>query len=343
VEIGAKPVCHKELATNPLLLTLLCLEFGESSQFPASRSELYGRGLNVLLTKWDGQRRIHRQEVYKKLSTKRKISLLGQLAMYTFDRGDYFFKQAVAEKQIGQYIENLPDASTDPEALLVDSAAVLKSIESQHGLLTARATAIYSFSHLTFHEYFTAKHILEIANPDAQAAMLDQLVEHVTDKRWREVFLLVVEQLEPADDLLQMMQRKIDGILGDDPRLQEYLTWVEAKSESIQSNSPRLVRRFYYALALAFSLDLDLDLAFARNVALDLDLYVAHDGARNLYRDLDLDLDRHLYRARDRSIPNWSISFNRSTIDSPIPKNLKNMNNGGNKMASNGRMISAKS
>ena len=31
--------------------------------------------------------------------------------------------------------------------------------ESHHGLLVERATDIYSFSHLTFHEYFTAKYI----------------------------------------------------------------------------------------------------------------------------------------------------------------------------------------
>jgi predicted NACHT family NTPase len=39
-----KPV--KELAANPLLLTLLCLEFDNSSAFPQSRSELYERALN---------------------------------------------------------------------------------------------------------------------------------------------------------------------------------------------------------------------------------------------------------------------------------------------------------
>jgi predicted NACHT family NTPase/DNA-binding Xre family transcriptional regulator len=73
----------KELAANPLLLTLLCLEFDNSSAFPQSRSELYDRALDVLLAKWDGQRRILRgEEVYKGLSLKRKKTLLGQLAMY---------------------------------------------------------------------------------------------------------------------------------------------------------------------------------------------------------------------------------------------------------------------
>ncbi|NEP17902.1 MAG: NACHT domain-containing NTPase, partial [Leptolyngbya sp. SIO4C1] len=139
-----KPI--QELATNPLLLTLLCLVFGEAADFPANRSELYKEGLDVLLKKWDAKRNIERDQVYKKLSLKRKEDLLSQLAFKTFERGDYFFKQAVVEQQIIDYIRNLPGANEDEEALQLDSEAVLKSIEAQHGLLVERARGIYSFS-----------------------------------------------------------------------------------------------------------------------------------------------------------------------------------------------------
>jgi predicted NACHT family NTPase len=203
----------KELAATPLLLTLLCLEFDNSLAFPQSRSELYDRALNVLLSKWDGQRRIQRgEEVYKGLSLKRKETLLGQLAMYTFERGDYFFKEKVATQQIEQYIRNLPGAKEDPAALEVDSRAVLKSIESRHGLLSERATGIYSFSHLTFQEYFTAKNILDLSNPSEQEAALQKLVDHIGEKRWHEIFLLIVEGLDKADYLLKLIKQKIDSI-----------------------------------------------------------------------------------------------------------------------------------
>ncbi|MBO1350960.1 MAG: hypothetical protein EBE86_027955 [Hormoscilla sp. GUM202] len=59
-----------------------------------------------------------------------------------------------------EYIRNLPDDSNDEETLQLDSEAVLKSIEAQHGLLVERAKIIYSFSHLKFHEYFTAREII---------------------------------------------------------------------------------------------------------------------------------------------------------------------------------------
>jgi predicted NACHT family NTPase len=258
----------KELATNPLLLTLLCLEFGESSAFPQSRAELYERGLNILLSKWDGQRRIKRDEVYQRLSTHRKESLLGQLAMQTFARGEYFFKQHVAEKQIGQYIQNLPDARTDPEALWVDSRAVLKAIEAQHGLLTERATGIYSFSHLTFHEYFTAKNILDTTEPTAQAAALEKLISHVAEKHWREIFLLVAERMDSADYLLTRMKQQIDQMLAADATLQQFLVWVEQKSQSVETPYKAVaVRAFYFAPPLDLARDLARDLALARDRA----------------------------------------------------------------------------
>lgn len=50
-----------DLATNPLLLTLLCLVFEENEDFPANRSELYKEGLDILLKKWDAKRNIEQQ------------------------------------------------------------------------------------------------------------------------------------------------------------------------------------------------------------------------------------------------------------------------------------------
>jgi len=287
----------KDLAANPLLLTLLCLEFEESSDFPQSRAELYERGLNILLSKWDGQRRIKRDEVYKRLSIKRKESLLGQLAIQTFERGEYFFRERVAEQQIGQYIQNLPDASLDPDSLLVDSHAVLKSIEAQHGLLTERATGIYSFSHLTFHEYFTAKNIVDSTD---LAEALRQLVNHMNEKRWREVFLLVAERMDSADNLLILMKKQVDQMLVGEAKLQEFLGWVSQKSSSVNiPYKPSAIRAFYFDLAHALVLALDRVLARAR--ALDLDLDHALDLDLDRVLDLALDLDRDLALALARA------------------------------------------
>ena len=276
----------KELATTPILLTLLCLYFDDLNRFPRSRSDLYTDGLDILLRQWDATRNIERDQVYRNLSLDGKQDLLRQLAFKTFDKGDYFFKQRDIEKHIAAYINNLPNANTDPDARQLDSKIVLKSIEAHHGLLVERAKGIYSFSHLTFQEHFTARYYV-----DTQS--LQELSSHITENRWREVFLLAVEMLNPADDLLKAMKAEVDKILAGDEVLQEFLTWVQAKSQSVDAPyKPSATRAFYFSLARALARDRDLDLDLPLALALDRD----RDLDRALALDRDLGLDRDLAR-----------------------------------------------
>jgi predicted NACHT family NTPase len=280
----------QELATNPLLLTLLCLVFEEGGRFPANRSELYKEGLDILMKKWDAKRNIRREEVYKQLSLQRKEDLLSQVAYNAFERSDYFFKQGFVEEQIREYIRNLPNVSNDPETLQLDSEAVLNSIAAQHGLLVERARGIYSFSHLTFQEYFTARWFKEKADGDFSA-----LISHITDKQWREVFLLTVGMLKSANKLVMGMKREIDCFLQGDKKIQKFLTWIEEKSLSVNTSyKTNAVRAFYFDLEcnidcdnedeyLHFMEDWDIGIILHFNLARDLD--------RNFAIDIEHDLN----------------------------------------------------
>ncbi|MEC4887781.1 MAG: signal transduction protein, partial [Scytonema sp. PMC 1070.18] len=168
----------------------------------------------------------------------------------------------------------------EQKELELDSEAVLKSIEAQHGLLVARATGIYSFSHLTFQEYFTAREIKE-------KSAWGSLVDHITEKRWREVFLLTSGMMRTADDLLLSMKQKIDILISGDEKLQQFLSWAKKKSESVKASyKPAAVRAFYFYIAR------DFDRALARALALALD--------RDIDRDIALDRARALDRALAR-------------------------------------------
>ncbi|BBC23461.1 NACHT domain-containing protein [Pseudanabaena sp. ABRG5-3] len=292
----------KELATNPLLLTLLCLVFGERNDFPPKRSELYKEGLEVLMKKWDAKRNIEREIIYKHLSPQNKEDMLGQIAFNTFLNGEYFFRQEDLQRQIKDYICNLPEASADPDALRLDSEVVLKAIEHHHGLLVERARNIYSFSHLTFQEYFAAREI-------ERERHFEKLIENISNPRWKEIFYLTAEMLRRSDVFCRLMKKRIDGILTNDENLQAFLEWANQKTNSMQFGYKTVVAaRAFYAYVEAYTLDLnrsiisDLtnDLALARTSTSDLDSDIARD--LNIARIRHLNIDLALAIARSSAI-----------------------------------------
>ncbi|MFQ4138788.1 NACHT domain-containing protein [Nodosilinea sp. PGN35] len=286
-----KPI--RALAVTPILLALLCLAFEETSEFPRNRSDFYRQGTDWLLSRWDDRKGIRRDLIYKRLSLPNKKKLLSHLAFETFEQGNYFFKQVAIEQHIIRYICDLPGANNDDEALQLDGEAVLKSIESQNGLLIKRARGIYSFSHLTFQEYFTAQHIINsTTNPKL---VLQNLAAHITEERYREVFLLSVEMLPQADTLLTLMKLQIDCLLADNSsttsNLQLFLDWVKQKATSAKTSyRPAVTRAFYFSFG--FSLE-----CYSHNLArsLDRDFEVDLDPDYDLDRACDVALDDFLY------------------------------------------------
>ncbi|AFY35617.1 NACHT domain-containing NTPase [Calothrix sp. PCC 7507] len=268
-----------ELASTPILLNLTCLLFQFLEDFPAARSELYRKGLELLLVRWDEARGIKRDQVYRDLSLLHKIKLLSYVAAITFTQGDYLLPETKMRQHIADYLRYLPEVTTDVDALELESGAVLKAIEVQHGLLIERARGIYSFSHLTFQEYFTAREIVANAN----IKTLQELITHLDEKRWREVFLLSAEILQPADDLLQLIKQQIDALVTTNANLQNFLNWVWQKSCLVgKSYHPSSVRAFYFTI----SLPPEHPLANDQKLAISLD----HQIAVNLGVDLALDL-----------------------------------------------------
>ena len=264
-----------QLAVTPLLLTLLCLAFESSGSLPSSRSELYREGIETLLKKWDASRGIHRDQVYKRLSTKRKEDLLSYIAIETFP-DECFFHQRDVEHLITDYIRKLPEASEDPGVLQVDSTMVLHSIEAHHGLLVERAKHCYSFSHLTFHEYFVAREL--VYNSNNLKETLSKLVDdHALDAYWQEIFLLVSELLRDADLLLLPLQNRVNALMAESAKLQSFLVEVAQQAEQLQSFLTRLYQKTEQPFNLlepaairAFFFDIDFDIDENRAIAIGL-------------------------------------------------------------------------
>jgi hypothetical protein len=210
----------RDLARTPLLLTLLCLVFQATLAFPQRRVEIYEEALDALLKKWDSSRGIKRDEIYRKLSPGHKENLLAFIASDSFKASQYFIPRKELEKRITKYVKNIPPHQTDDT---VDGEAILRAIEVQHGILVERARNIYSFSHLTFQEYFTARHA--VAN-SAKGSLAELVQEHCADLRWREVFLLATSLLPDASEFMKSFRHALNGILKRDKELLQLLAWV---------------------------------------------------------------------------------------------------------------------
>ncbi|WP_140048553.1 NACHT domain-containing protein [Thioflexithrix psekupsensis] len=324
----------RELARTPLLLSLLCLAFDDTMNFPSRRLELYEEAVDALLKKWDASRAIQRDVIYKGLSLGRKRQLLATIAALNFDKGNYFIAQKSLEQQLVHFLQKVPEFKEQE----IEGERVLKSIEAQHGLLIERAKSIYSFSHLTIQEFFTAKYIAE--NP----SQIKALIPHYHEPRWREVFLLTVSLLseEHSTQFFKDFQDFLrQSVISDAPELAKLLSWATRKASKIQSGdksadvrvvyillgvvSYRTLNRVHYRVldrvldrvpdrVLAKTIDRIIVLAITRTRASDRILAIncdfdrgrafARDLARASARDLarDLDLARAPALIRDLAI-----------------------------------------
>jgi len=292
---SAEYAAAKELTHTPLLLTLACLLYQRAGQFPTNRATLYERALRVLLEEWAAEKELPRDSLYKGLDTKRKELMLSEIAYEAFKEDRLFLSKREVVEQIERSLKDML-----PDEKFIDGAAVLRSIEVQHGVLVERAEGIYSFSHLTLQEFLTAQYIVE------DYRQVEQLViDHLSDDRWREVFLLLAG-LKKADDLLLKMQQQAQTYLT--PKLQELLRWADRITTGSARNYDPVAKRavaIYLARDLDrdFARDLDLDRARAFVNDLDLaharDLNFAHDLPLTLYRTHDLSRALDLDRARN--------------------------------------------
>ncbi len=293
----------RELAQTPLLLALLCLAFDETLSFPMRRVDLYREALDALLRKWDSSRLIRRDEIYHHLPVGRKLQMLAAIAAENFEAGNYFIHEDLLVDQIARYLSQLSSAQVGD---FPDGLAVLKALEERHGILVERAHKIYSFSHLTFQEYFTAQYIVENASDGTVSRLVSS---HFGSDRWREVFLLTASLLNNGDDFLRDYFRALDNLVAGNRSLNTVLHLVD---QAILARWSRASQRIRYLVNVFIQ-------AKAKAAILDQYLKHAHSLISRLQRvnrgqisqltlDLKADLDKGIAIAKELD-PNSTVGF----------------------------------
>lgn len=209
----------RDLGKTPLLITLLCLAFDETLQFPTRQVDLYREAIDALLRKWDSSRLIGRDGFYKNLSFSRREHLLEYIAAHFYFNSQTVFPRRKVESYILTFLNGLPDKEKSEDT---DANTVLRQIEAQHGLLIERAKDIFSFSHLTIQEYFTASYIVQ----SYDNGLLKSIIEiALKDQKWREVVLYTVALLPSADPILKIMETQLRQMRGNESGVEQFLAY----------------------------------------------------------------------------------------------------------------------
>lgn len=275
----------RELARVPLLLALLCLSFEETLRLSSRRAELYEEALDSLLKKWDSSRNIKRDEIYRELSLKRKEQMLAQVAAETFDRAEYFIPEKKLVRSFEEFLSLVPNEPAE-----VDGEAVLQAIVAQHGVFLEQARNVYSFAHLTFQEYFTARHVVD----NEARGTLPRLIKHYADQRYREVFLMTAAQLADADALFDLFIERLAGDAQEHSAVAALLRQVALKASASYhvALNPTSVRSAYIYLAFSIASVKLNDYAKSRDSVNNLIHHHAFDISFALNLDLACALNR---------------------------------------------------
>src|SRR5580692_7098102 len=167
--LGQHPAL-RDLAANPLLLTMIATAHRYRGALPDSRADLYGEICHVLLS-----RRDQSKDFPALLPWSVKQALLAALAYQ-------MMREHVSSLPADRVLEILrPQLERFPSS--VTGEAFLDEV-SRNGLLIEAPAGRYSFAHLTFQEYLAARHVS--TSPDH----VKRLAGNVSDPWWRETILL---------------------------------------------------------------------------------------------------------------------------------------------------------
>lgn len=176
----------RELATNPLLVTILASVYRfNDGQLPDQRAELYDRAIDNLLRMW-----LEREECQAAgLQIDELLVALEPLAAYMHENATA--NGLIHIDQIAELV-TLPLAQwrqmqpSDPHFMKL-RRTFLTTLGDQVGLLAEQSDGNYSFLHRTFQEFLAARHLLRI---QSQAA--SEIVARFDDPLWREPILLAL-------------------------------------------------------------------------------------------------------------------------------------------------------
>jgi len=181
-----------DLASRPLLLTLMATLHSSKGQLPEGRAELYEESVKLLLGRWQQSgKQLSEPEIEKvlRIGDGKIRGALEKVAFETHARQRLQDQQSEDLAAIAQAEVLAAFAEISKE---VHPGLILKYLNQRAGLLIECRPGIYTFPHRSFQEYLAACYLA-----DNEADLAETLRKLVYEDFiwWREVFLLEVGKL----------------------------------------------------------------------------------------------------------------------------------------------------
>lgn len=188
------------LGATPLILSILCALYNNELNVPKEKEEMLQRCVEGLMGGWDHFRNIVRGTVLKDLTLVQRVLLVSSVAMSTMSEDKITFnEQDLAQSKL------LKSTYKRIKTAAIDAPILLQCLYNDFGIITERAAGIYTFVHLLFHEYMSAKFIIDNR---IECHFLDEAKSDIG--RWREVLIIIARLLPNSDEYLTKLCSLLD-------------------------------------------------------------------------------------------------------------------------------------
>jgi hypothetical protein len=211
-------VAIRQLAENPLLLTIVSLVHRIDAVLPDERVVLYQKCTETLLNTWHTWKYREIEPKNRGKIERRNRARMEAIAHWMHCRSAEASQNARAVvsyedlcRFLTKYItdsERPTDSDHDPQD---DAADFLDFIKKRAGLLVEAGDRQYSFVHLTFEEYLTATRIITVNEAEGVQGIWDTIAPHRANPRWHEVIRLLIAGLRSPDSQNALLQHLLSA------------------------------------------------------------------------------------------------------------------------------------
>jgi hypothetical protein len=211
-------VAIKELASNPLLLTIVTLVHRIDAILPDERVVLYQKCTETLLNTWHTWKFKEAEQKNRGRVERRNRARMEAIAHWMQSRSVDAHRNArtvAPYDDIHQFLtsyivsnENLSITDMDPQDAAAD---FLEFVRKRAGLLVEAGDGQYSFVHLTFQEYLTSTYIITLNEAGGINGIWDTIAPHIANARWSEVIRLLIGGLRATSSQVALLDKILNA------------------------------------------------------------------------------------------------------------------------------------